>query len=116
MIDTNGPLSFGHGPGTSTAERRLALAKRFRSARNRSTNPEKKKNVARRATRIEPISVGIPIHAAARIASLAGPGEVLVSGTTRDLLDGSGLRFADRGQHELKGLEGRRPVFALERD
>ena len=59
---------------------------------------------------------GVAVHAAARIASLAGPGEVLVSGTTRDLLDGSGLRFADRGQHELKGLEGRRPVFALERD
>ena len=59
---------------------------------------------------------GVAVHAAARIASLAGPSEVLVSGTTRDLLDGSGLRFGDRGQHELKGLEGRRQVFALERD
>jgi class 3 adenylate cyclase len=59
---------------------------------------------------------GVAVHAAARIAALAGPGEVLVSGTTRDLLDGSGLRFGDRGLHELKGLEGRRQVYALERD
>src|SRR6185369_6724225 len=58
---------------------------------------------------------GVAVHAAARIAALAGPGEVLVSGTTRDLLDGSGLRFGDRGQHELKGLDGTRQVFALER-
>jgi class 3 adenylate cyclase len=57
---------------------------------------------------------GVAVHAAARIAALAGPGEVLVSGTTRDLLDGSGLRFADRGVHELKGLEGKRQVYALE--
>jgi class 3 adenylate cyclase len=57
---------------------------------------------------------GVAVHAAARIAALAGAGEVLVSGTTRDLLDGSGLRFADRGIHELKGLEGRRQVYALE--
>ena len=59
---------------------------------------------------------GVAVHAAARISSLAGPGEVLVSGTTRDLLDGSGLRFSDRGLHELKGLEGLRQVYALERD
>ena len=59
---------------------------------------------------------GLAVHAAARIAALAGPGEVLVSGTTRDLLDGSGLRFTDRGLHALKGLEGRRQVYALDRD
>jgi class 3 adenylate cyclase len=59
---------------------------------------------------------GVAVHAAARIAALAGPGEVLVSATTRDLLEGSGLRFGDRGQHELKGLEGMRQVFALEPD
>jgi len=59
---------------------------------------------------------GVAVHAAARIAGLAGPGEVLVSGTTRDLLDGSGLRFGDRGLHELKGLDGQRPVYALVRD
>jgi class 3 adenylate cyclase len=58
---------------------------------------------------------GLAVHAAARVASLAGPGEVLVSGTTHDLLDGSGLSFQSRGEHELKGLRGARPIFALQR-
>lgn len=58
---------------------------------------------------------GVAVHAAARIAALSGPGEVLVSGTTRDLLDGSGLAFQSRGDHELKGLSGARPIFALQR-
>ena len=58
---------------------------------------------------------GVAIHAAARIASLSGPGEVLVSGTTRDLLDGSGITFQPRGEHELKGLSGARPIFAVQR-
>jgi class 3 adenylate cyclase len=59
---------------------------------------------------------GVAVHAAARISGLAGPGEILVSGTTRDLLDGSGLRFDDRGLHELKGIDGSRQIYALERD
>jgi class 3 adenylate cyclase len=58
---------------------------------------------------------GVGVHAAARIAALAGAGEVLVSGTTRDLLDGSGLALEPRGEHELKGLSGARPIFALRR-
>ena len=58
---------------------------------------------------------GVSVHAAARVASLAGPGDVLVSGTTRDLLDGSGLALDSRGEHELKGLSGARPIFALRR-
>jgi len=58
---------------------------------------------------------GLGVHAAARIASLAGPGEVLVSGTTRDLLDGAGFSLEHRGDHELKGLTGARPIFALKR-
>ena len=58
---------------------------------------------------------GVAVHAAARVASLAGAGEVLISGTTRDLLDGSGLFFDARGEHELKGLSGARPIFALRR-
>ena len=58
---------------------------------------------------------GVAVHAAARIAALSAPGEVLVSGTTRDMLDGSGLGFESRGEHELKGLTGKRPVFALQR-
>jgi len=58
---------------------------------------------------------GVGVHAAARVAALAGPGEVLVSGTTRDLLDGSGFHLEPRGEHELKGLSGTRPIFALRR-
>jgi len=58
---------------------------------------------------------GIAVHAAARVSALAGPGDVFVSATTRDLMDGSGLRFEDRGLHELKGLTGARGVFALVR-
>ena len=52
---------------------------------------------------------------AARIAALAGPDEVLLSGTTRDLLEGAGLDFEDRGTHEFKGLAAPRQVFALVR-
>jgi class 3 adenylate cyclase len=58
---------------------------------------------------------GVGVHAAARVATLAGPGEVLVSATTRDLLDGSGLVLEPRGDHELKGLSGSRTIFALRR-
>jgi class 3 adenylate cyclase len=58
---------------------------------------------------------GLAVHAAARIAAIAGPGEVLLSATTRDLLEGSDLRFEDRGLHELKGIAGARRIFALVR-
>jgi class 3 adenylate cyclase len=57
---------------------------------------------------------GIAVHLASRVLDNAGPGEVLVSGTVRDLLLGSELRFADRGRHKLKGIEGEWPLFALE--
>jgi class 3 adenylate cyclase len=56
---------------------------------------------------------GVAVHMAARVMALAGPGEVLVSATTRDLLAGSELEFEDRGSHELKGLPGPRQLFAL---
>lgn len=58
---------------------------------------------------------GIAVHAAARVSALAKADEVLVSAVTRDLLEGSGLAFEERGVHELKGLSGARPVFALVR-
>ena len=47
---------------------------------------------------------GIAVHIAARVAAVAVPGESLVSSTVRDLVAGSGLRFADRGFHALRGL------------
>jgi class 3 adenylate cyclase len=56
---------------------------------------------------------GVAVHTAARILALAGPGEILVSGTTHELVAGSGLSFEDRGSHELKGLSGVRSVYAL---
>jgi class 3 adenylate cyclase len=58
---------------------------------------------------------GIAVHAAARILGVAKPGEVLVSNTIRDLLSGSGLEFADRGEFELRRLDGRRSLAALAR-
>jgi uncharacterized protein (TIGR00369 family) len=57
---------------------------------------------------------GIAVHIAARIQGSAGAGEILVSGTVRDLVTGSGLRFADHGRHHLKGIEGDWALFSLE--
>jgi class 3 adenylate cyclase len=58
--------------------------------------------------------VGIAVSIGARISGLAGPGEVLVSSTVKDLVAGSGLRFEERGSHELKGVPGEWAVFAAE--
>ncbi len=55
---------------------------------------------------------GIAVHTGARIASLAGPGDVLVSATVRDLVSGSGIEFEDRGEHPLKGV-GERRIYAV---
>ncbi|HUB97916.1 MAG TPA: adenylate/guanylate cyclase domain-containing protein [Stellaceae bacterium] len=57
---------------------------------------------------------GIAVHIGARVASLAGPGEVLVSSTVKDLVAGSGLNFADRGLRALKGVPGEWRLFAAE--
>jgi class 3 adenylate cyclase len=54
---------------------------------------------------------GVAVHTAARVLSRAGPDEVLVSSTTRDLLEGSGLTFEDAGSHDLKGLSGSRSLY-----
>jgi class 3 adenylate cyclase len=51
---------------------------------------------------------GISVHTGARIAAAGAAGDVLVSVTTRDLVAGSGLAFADRGEFELKGIGARR--------
>jgi adenylate cyclase len=59
---------------------------------------------------------GIAVHIASRVMSAAGPGEVLVSGTLRDLVAGSGLEFSDRGLHELKGVPGEWHLWALVRE
>jgi len=56
---------------------------------------------------------GVAVHAAARVLSVAGDSEVLVSWTTRDLLTGSNVRLESRGKHALKGLEGERELFRV---
>lgn len=58
---------------------------------------------------------GLAVHLAARIMGLAQDGEVLVSRTVRDLVIGSELRFAEHGEHELKGIPDRWSVYALDR-
>ena len=58
---------------------------------------------------------GIAVHITARVMELAEPGEVLASSTVKDLVVGSGLRFADRGEHSLRGVPDRWRLYALER-
>jgi class 3 adenylate cyclase len=56
--------------------------------------------------------VGIAVHIAARVSALAGPGEILVSNTVKDLVAGSGLHLSDRGSHALKGVTGKWRLLA----
>lgn len=56
---------------------------------------------------------GIAVHTAARVQAAAEPGQVLVTGTVRDLVAGSGLAFEDRGVHELKGVPGEWRLYAV---
>src|ERR1700739_169856 len=56
---------------------------------------------------------GIAVHIGARVTALAGPNDVLVSSTLRDLVIGSGLEFEDRGAHHLKGVPGEWRLFAV---
>jgi len=58
---------------------------------------------------------GIAVHIGARVAGLAGPNEVLVSSTVKDLVAGSGLSFQDRGIHSLRGVPGDWRLFAVDR-
>ena len=58
---------------------------------------------------------GLAIHTAARVMALGDADDVMVSATTRDLLEGSGVALEDAGEHELKGLPGARRVYRLQR-
>jgi hypothetical protein len=53
------------------------------------------------------------VHIGARVAARATPREVLVSSTVKDLVVGSAMKFADRGEHELKGVPGAWRLYAL---
>ena len=57
---------------------------------------------------------GIAVHIGARVGALAGPSEVLVSSTVKDLVAGSGLVFDDRGEQKLKGVPGNWGLYAVE--
>jgi class 3 adenylate cyclase len=57
---------------------------------------------------------GLAVHIGARVAALAGSGEILVSSTVKDLLVGSSMRFTSRGEQELKGVPGRWQVYAVD--
>jgi len=59
---------------------------------------------------------GMAVHIGARVATLAGPSEVLVSSTVRDIVAGSPRAFVERGEHELKGVPGQWRLYALVRD
>ena len=59
---------------------------------------------------------GIALHIGARISALAGPGEVLASSTVKDLVVGSGIDFAERGTHELKGVPSEWRLYAVAGD
>jgi class 3 adenylate cyclase len=59
-------------------------------------------------------ATGIAVHIGARVAAAAGPGEVLVSSTVKDLVAGSGLRFDDRGACVLKGLPEAWHLYAVD--
>jgi class 3 adenylate cyclase len=59
---------------------------------------------------------GIAVHTGARVAAAATGGEVVVSGTVKDLVAGSGIDFEDRGAHELKGIPGEWRLFKVVRE
>jgi class 3 adenylate cyclase len=56
---------------------------------------------------------GVAVHIGQRVSGLARPSEILVSSTVKDLVAGSGIEFADRGEHELKGVPGSWRLFAV---
>lgn len=69
------------------------------------------------AGELEPLGpklVGIAASLGARITNIAAPGEILASSTVKDLADGTGIAFRDRGSHQLRGVPGRRRLFAIE--
>ena len=57
---------------------------------------------------------GMAVHIGARVSAVAGPGDVLVSSTVKDLVVGSTIEFSDRGEHELKGVPGTWRLYAAQ--
>jgi class 3 adenylate cyclase len=63
--------------------------------------------------RVDGEVAGIAVHTGARVMAQAGPGEIVVSSTVKDLVAGSGLAFRERGTHTLKGIPGEWRLFAV---
>jgi class 3 adenylate cyclase len=63
--------------------------------------------------RVDETIAGIAVHTGARVMAEAGPGEILVSSTVKDLVAGSGLNFRERGTHTLKGIPGKGRLLAV---
>jgi class 3 adenylate cyclase len=59
---------------------------------------------------------GFAVHLGARVMAQAGPGEIFVSGTVRDLVAGSGIQFVNRGKHILKGIPGEWELYSVVQD
>lgn len=109
-VDTagDGLLAYFDGPG-----RAVKCARAIQSAA-RATGLEARAGVHTGEVERDNTALrGIAVHTAARIAAMAKGDEILVSGTVRDLVAGSGLAFVDRGSHELKGIEGSRQLLAV---
>jgi class 3 adenylate cyclase len=65
---------------------------------------------------VEGKPAGLSVHVGARVSARAEPGEVLVTGTVKDLVAGSGIAFEPRGEHELKGVPGTWSIYAVSDD
>ena len=105
---TEGPTSTRPATGCSrrsTVRRERCDAHR-RSARRSDRSGSRSAPAVTPARSSSPATTcsGIAVHIGARVAALAGPSEVLVSSTVKDLVAGSGLSFEDAGEHELKGV------------
>ena len=108
-VDTAGDGFFAASTGPAGRSAARGDPRRPERARARDSRGTAHRRV--RARRREVGGIAVPIGA--RVASLAGPGEVLVSATVKDLVAGSGIEFEDRGAHELKGIPGEWRLFAV---
>ena len=105
----DGFLAVFDGPAPAD---RVRVCDSRRCAPARSRRPRR---AAHRRDRDERPDVGgIAVHIAQRVSALAEPGEVLVSRTVVDLVIGSGIQFADRGEHQLKGVPNAWQIFAVD--
>ena len=112
-LDTAGDGFFAAFDGPARAVLAAVRDPRLAAARSRSRSGPGSTPASARSR--DGKIAGIAVSIGARIASLAAPGEVLVSSTVKDLVAGSELRFEDRGEHHLKGVPEPWRLFAVSR-